>query len=357
MVDQEGGPSDPFDKVRLDDAFVEAASVIEPGHRQREQRARSRARGERRARRRASRRRRLRAVGRVLVPVLIVGVVAAGGVLWVRAVGEVDSVPAQQGQAADATTPGSVQLAGTVYSTGDCVIWDQDDVSGVETRRTDVVDCAEPHLFEVAGSVDVRDRFTATYPTDFEWDVVTEEVCGPMAETILGGPFDPRGRYFPTLIKPVPSSWSMGERIVWCGVGARHEVRPERDDLVAASTGKATAAGQALVHAAGTCLDGDGYTVPCVEPHRFEITGTVDLGPVTATVPPTDDDAAWVALVGDRCRSVGASYAGRQAIDDEGFGYLPLEPGSWSSGRRIVECVAGRWRDGSMIPSTGSVRD
>jgi hypothetical protein len=108
---------------------------------------------------------------------------------------------------------GEIALTDRSYERGDCVTWS---VDGVRPLRTPVVlDCAEPHRFEVSGSIEMPD---GEYPTADEWDDVLVSHCRELNESLYGGPIDPAGDVQPTSMQPQPEGWAMGDRTVYCGL-------------------------------------------------------------------------------------------------------------------------------------------
>jgi hypothetical protein len=368
------GPLDDDDRFaaafRAD--FVESAPVTEDDWKTRQREGKRAERRVRRHRRHAGRRR----IGSWLwssrTLALLVGVgallVVAAGVAGSGPLGELlspqddtDVVAAgseRPDEGASGTTPTTdYQLQGREYHIGDCVLWDQD-LEDDASRRTNVVPCDEPHLIEITGSHDVTGQFD-TYPTESQWDAVFEGDCAVLNERHLGGVLDPMGRYYSAGLRPTYDGWELGgDRQVWCGIGALPVDEPVADDHSAVKMGAATFANQAHVRSPGVCkLLDEHWPVPCTEPHHVEFTGTVDLTGRVELPPARDDDDGWAALIGQGCRDLAESYLGRPLADDLASGWMPIEPGSWTAGRRLVECMVGRSRADEWVILTGPLRE
>ena len=92
---------------------------------------------------------------------------------------------------------------------GTCLTWSRPDAAD-----TEVVDCAQPHLFEQAGSVTLAADMAL--PDDRQWRQLVNERCTPVVVDYLGGKFDPDGRFRVGALKPSPAKWADGDRGVRC---------------------------------------------------------------------------------------------------------------------------------------------
>jgi len=200
------------------------------------------------------------------------------------------------------STSTTIGLESRLYNVGDCVVWDFSAV-GSERRATHVVPCGQPHIIEIAGSVQVNGF--DHYPTDAEWRGFIEPNCRPVAEqALLHGPIDPIGRFGANGIYTLPDGWGQGDRTVWCGVEAKllHERAGDNDKEL--FTGEAERAHQAFDYPVGTCLalthDGG---VACSGPHAYEVIGKVDLSARTDPPPPPDQASAWDKLLNAPCQA------------------------------------------------------
>ncbi|MEZ5143756.1 MAG: septum formation family protein [Acidimicrobiales bacterium] len=263
------------------------------------------------------------------------------------------------------TTSTTYSLTRRGYQFGDCVRWDQDR-SGSSRRDTEVVPCDQPHLVEIGGSIDLNGRFDH-YPTEEEWSALYENDCAVFTTQLLGGPWDPSGRFQPAGLSPLPDSWAYGDRTLWCGMTLRNRsplpgedplaFRPDVPKWFPTVLGTVRSTAQALVRPPGTCVTDEAFSTPCTEPHTAEITGSLDLTGKVSVPPAGGDTAAWSALVGDACRAATVAYLQRALVPGESIYHYPISPESWAAGRRVVECAAGRKVGGAEQPMTGSLRD
>jgi hypothetical protein len=102
-----------------------------------------------------------------------------------------------------------------VFAIGDCLIWDQDAESAVFER----IDCADPHLAEVAGVLDL----SAVYPADAALPSVEELVaegaaaCPEIVVAYLGA--EPADDVEGGVVAPSEADWAAGVRTWFCTVG------------------------------------------------------------------------------------------------------------------------------------------
>jgi hypothetical protein len=249
------------------------------------------------------------------------------------------------------------------YVVGDCVTWDQVLNPLGEWEATSVVPCSRPHLFEVAGHVDLSAG--GDYPTDDGWrDMAHTGECLRLDEKLLTHPFDSHGRFILTVIRPTAGSWSMGRRKVWCGISARKETDHDDEDQpwkLVPLTGSARGQDQTRLNPVGTCLPRDPSTgktrppVPCGDPHSYEITGVVDIADRTAERPATTEE--WARAVSTDCRRLAQSYLGRAPDNRFRSVWFEIPVDSWAAGRRVAECgLAVYGPDGDRSAISGEAR-
>jgi Septum formation len=234
---------------------------------------------------------------------------------------------------------------------GTCLMWKRPDAAD-----TEVVDCAQPHLFEQAGSVTLATDMAL--PDDRQWRQIVNERCQPVVLQYLGGKFDPDGRYRVGALKPSPAKWAEGDRELRCGVQSA-----SRSGALLPLTGRAADSDQAAVNEAGTCLAIDGRTigdpVDCAGPHAVETVGIVDLaGKFPDAYPAVGDQDAYLQ---PECARIANEYAGSaQVISDKGLTVYwdNLTEESWNAGSRKVNCnLAALLPDRSgFAPVTGPAR-
>ncbi|WP_183176426.1 septum formation family protein [Amycolatopsis bartoniae] len=121
---------------------------------------------------------------------------------------------------------------------------------------------------------------------------------------------------------------------------------------------------KAAFHAnAGACLNwvqpdaSDIHTVPCAQPHLYEVTGVVSVGdkyPQGAPAPSVDE---WRDLAMGRCTDGAEKYLGKQLDPFGKFTVSALRPGTdeWADGDRDMRCVL-QWAapGGALQPVTGN---
>lgn len=231
----------------------------------------------------------------------------------------------------------------TSADAGQCVTWDPGN-DGLNTNFR-VVDCAEPHRFEVS----LRENLSA-YPTsefgpeaaqpDLQRQAqLTSELCTGPTQSYLMGKLDPEGRYSISPILPPPGYWAEGDRSMLCGVMA-----PDATGRAMETTGKAAEQDQSRVSAPDTCVHVEGNItaeVPCTEPHAWQVTATVNLGENFGTEvwPATDQQNEYLNTV---CTDAARDYLG----GDDALYYSTLAPfwttlqqESWDAGSRTVNCA------------------
>jgi putative regulator of septum formation len=289
-----------------------------------------------------------RLVAGVLVGALTMLVVALLDTMTgaqVPVLGSFAALPSQAGQ------QGLLEVASPPATPGTCLIWKRSDAS--DTRP---VDCAQTHLFEQAGTVQLADQ--KDLPDDGQWRQLVRERCDSVVHDYLGGKFDPDGRFRIGALKPSSAKWAQGDRELRCGLQSA-----SRSGALYPMTGRAAEQDQSAAHDPGTCLAIDGRTigdpVPCTEQHAVETVGVVDL-----TARFTDGFPAVEAqdeFLQGECTRIATGYAG----GDEVIGpkkltvyWDNLTDDSWKAGTRKVNCnLAALLPDRSgFAPVTGSVR-
>jgi hypothetical protein len=115
----------------------------------------------------------------------------------------------------------------------------------------------------------------------------------------------------------------------------------------------------------GTCLDWPNdapqnmHSVPCKEPHTFEVTGNVEIRsdyPASAEPP---NDQGWQQIVTEKCTDVGAKYLVGGKLDPYGkytVGALKPTAQQWREGDRKLRCGLQRVTPSGqrLLPTTGS---
>jgi hypothetical protein len=333
--------------IRLDDAFVRNARFKEGTARQRGRRQR---RDEKRQAKRARRQWRPR---RVLQPkdwILPLIVVVVGLYLFKLPPFRPTPRPSVP-EAGAVATPGettstTLELERRTYQPGDCVLWDQSN-DGPTSRFTQVVPCDQPHLIEITGRATAED--SPAFPPESEWNrqIATGE-CARQAREYLGSDLDPYGRFIVSALRPTHQGWNQGDRELWCGFEAASRAADDDPMVLDLFPGSVKSQPQAMLWATGSCLGGqpgtgtfDG-TVPCSDPHLYEIAGTVDAGPRFKT-PPAPGSSLWASRLGRDCEKVAKARFGRALPAGVGTAVFPIDPASWQTGRRTTECAVARF--------------
>lgn len=249
-----------------------------------------------------------------------------------------------------ARAAGAQPLRAPVHS---CLTWQQQDASDAR-----LVDCAQPHLFEVTATVDLDDFAVDTpFPDPVRWQELVTDRCTQRTAEALVNHFDPFGRFTVGAIKPSEDSWRRGDRTLRCGLQASG-----RSGMLFATTGSVLQQDQSDVHQPGTCLGNDGKAVgdpvDCADPHSVEIIGVVDLKNNFPDHYP--DEAAQDEFLDTECTRLAAEFAGGPSVVGDKkltLFWETLRPESWQAGSTRVDCRLGAFlpdRSG-FAPVTGSV--
>ncbi|MFZ0873281.1 MAG: septum formation family protein, partial [Pseudonocardiaceae bacterium] len=203
-----------------------------------------------------------------------------------------------------APTPSAQSLRAPVHT---CLTWQLPDAADATA-----VNCSQPHLFEVTGTLDLRDfDAQAPFPDPARWQQLVAQRCTQPTTQALADHFDPFGRFTVGAIKPSEAGWARGDRTLRCGVQAAG-----RTGTLFATLGNAQAQDQSDVHPPGTCLGNDGKAVgdpvDCAIPHAIEIVGVVDLKGAFAKGYP--DEAAQDRVLSTECTRLAKDFAGGPAV-------------------------------------------
>lgn len=257
----------------------------------------------------------------------------------------------------------------TDADTGDCVNWDQ---NGEVTTNFTVVDCAQPHRFEVSTREDLSQYPTSEFGPDApqpdrdRQSQLTSDLCAGPTMSYLDGRLDPQGRYSIAPILPPEAAWDAGDRIMLCGVAV-----PEGDGRYAEVSGRAAETDQSTAASVETCVRAEGdrvRNVGCDTPYSWVVTSTENLGE-------TFTDGAWPTL--EKQNEHLDAVCTRAAIDFMNGGEAPadgeedaalyqstltpfwttLPQESWNAGSRTVNCALTKARDDdSFADLRGDVR-
>lgn len=288
-----------------------------------------------------------RIVTAALVGALLMFAVAALDAVTGRTVPVLGTIAALPAPPQDA---GVTEPVAPPSTPGICLNWSRPDAADAA-----VVDCAQSHLFEQAGSVVLTDQ--TALPDDRKWRQLVTERCTPVVQKYLNGKFDPNGRYRIGALKPSPAKWEAGDRELRCGLQSS-----SRSGALYPMTGKAATSDQSDVQAPGTCLAIDGRSVgdpvDCSGPHAVETVGVVDLSEKFKTFPAVGDQDGYLQPT---CAQKAADYAGGPDVVAKKkltVYWDNLVEASWKAGSHKVNCnLAALLPDRSgFAPVTGSVR-
>lgn len=237
---------------------------------------------------------------------------------------------------------------------GSCLTWTKPDAADAKT-----VSCAQPHLFEVVGVVDISAQYPRGAPTPdlTTWRKIAQEHCAEPAKKYLGTPLDPFGKLTVGMLRPPEQEWAEGDRKLRCGVqwaGPGGELQT--------LTGPAAEEDQSMVWEPGKCLALMGKTVgdpvDCTGPHSYEIIATLDLTDrFDDGYPSESDQNTWLDV---ECNKAADEYTGGADLAEQGLivGWDVREQESWSVGSTKVNCKVGATlEDGSGLAVVkGSVK-
>jgi hypothetical protein len=249
---------------------------------------------------------------------------------------------------------GATEAVNPVYTSqaGDCLNWTRANLSDVRK-----VDCSAQHMFEVTGVADIGPAYgpQAPFPTDEQWQKISEEHCAKTSLDYLGGRFDPFGKYTVGPLNPGERLWADGQRTLRCGL----QVAGPAGGLLPAY-GSAKTQDQSDVYDPGVCLGitdarGVGDPIECAKPHAFEIVGVVTLP--AGDFPPVERQDE---VLSGECARIAAEYSG--GLDFRARGLVVTwdtrAPESWTAGSHRANCKVGAATDGTGLnPWDGSVRN
>jgi putative regulator of septum formation len=236
---------------------------------------------------------------------------------------------------------------------GTCLTWTRSDAGDLT-----MVDCGQPHLFEVTGAADISAQYPvgAPFPDETAWQKAADAGCTAGATSYLGK-LDPMGRYLVGALKPTSAQWNSGDRSLRCGLQ-----RSTPSGQLVPTTGTARGADQSNVYPAGTCLalvrKAAGGPVKCGDTHSYEIVGTVSLrGQFPDGYPPVGQQQT---ALGKLCQPLVASYTANANLGQYQLSatWDTISEASWAAGSYQVNCKIGALLpDGSGLgPVTNSVK-
>ncbi|WP_020668902.1 septum formation family protein [Amycolatopsis nigrescens] len=237
--------------------------------------------------------------------------------------------------------------------TGSCLTWAQPDAGDIHK-----VSCAEPHLSEVTGVVDIADRYPPGAPSpDLQlWREIANERCTDGTEAYLGKPLDPEGKLTISALRPGDDEWAAGDRqlrcvLQWAGPGGKLQTL----------TGPAAEQPQSNVWPTGSCLALTGKVpgdpIDCAQPHAYEMVAELDLKEKFSDYPDEDEQKAYLDT---ECNKALEEYTGGTDLAAQKviLAWDLRSQESWDAGSTTVNCKVGaKLEDGSgLAPVTGSVK-
>jgi hypothetical protein len=224
---------------------------------------------------------------------------------------------------------------------GDCLIWPEH-----QPDMARIVDCAQPHRFEIAEVVDVSGAYgpDAAPPTAAEIRELSRLRCQPAARSYLGPKYDPNSRFTISMLWHGERHWrETGGRLVLCGL---QETGAEGRQPT--FVGRVADQDQSKTWPAGTCIGIDAadhqptdLPVACTAPHAMEVTGTVDVGAQFPGGLPAEADQD--AFLRDGCVTATDAYLAPVALRATTLTVVfgTIRQPSWDAGSRQVACLVG----------------
>ena len=223
----------------------------------------------------------------------------------------------------------------------DCLSWPE-----YQPDMARIVDCSQPHRFEVAAVVDVSDQYgpDAAPPTTVEIQTLSQQRCHPAVQSYLGSKHDPNGRFVVSMLWHGDRNWrATGARLVLCGF---QQVGP--DGRQPMFVGRVADQDQSKTWPAGTCIGIDAAShlptdlpVDCTAPHAMEVTGTVDVGARFPGGLPAEADQD--AFIRDGCVKATDAYLAPVTLRETTLTvvFSTIQQASWDAGSRQVACLIG----------------
>lgn len=352
-----------FTSLRLDEAFIKAATRSEPAARHRAPTRPLPPRPARRPRfgRQTAWMRRHRGV--VIVGTIVVALIGIAAAEHIGPFARGSRTPASPASSLGTPSLGSprptsktsstaVQLADRFYNRGDCVRWAT--APTAQTVSTIVVPCSQPHLIEIVSEANIPASVSG-YPDDEEWINLAKVLCARSVTSYLGYRLDPAGRFQIQSIDPTLDGWDQDVRTLWCGIG----VGSSGGTISNLFTGVVRGQSQEFLYPIGTCLSaispgGPTSSISCIQPHSLEVAGNGSLASLSQL---PQGSSAFSEAVQSQCAVIAAQYVGGALSSKVQWGWLNLSQTNWDAGDRTVQCtVEAVDRSGSPTVSTGSLQ-
>lgn len=299
---------------------------------------------------------------RTALAAIIIGAVIAALVIFFRGgfsdVGDLGGTAIGDGNRPD-PNPFSESVA------GDCLNWPED-----EPGKPELVDCADPHRFEVAGALDTAllpgTEFgaEAPWPEPERFAAIRDDHCPVIVDDYLERPLDPQGRLAVGLMYPSAVQWGKGARELRCGIE-----EPGPDGTQLEFTGRAAEIDQGFTWPPGTCVGINQATrqptavaVDCTQPHSFQTTGLVNLSErfgAPDSDRPWPDEGAQNAYLQTLCpNQTDRFFGGEQQFADTTLNvqWSVVSEVSWLAGTRTAICYVALPDRGGFATLVGDAR-
>jgi hypothetical protein len=235
--------------------------------------------------------------------------------------------------AADATdAPTTVPPDAPRYTIGTCVDWDP--ATATDPARPGgfgVVACEQPHRGETVGPTAGSDTPGHLYPSSDALVALAAQSCTRQAQKYLGEELDDEGRFVVVAMPPSHDLWERGYRTLECVLASRSDAPSQL------LTGSSRGAPQWWTFVPGDCVAYQPEVtepmtlVPCDQPHRLEIAGSVVLDDPHYDL--TSDEAI------ETCFDIATDYLGH--FPDPPW-FAPMtgaRPSDWASGDHTAYCA------------------
>lgn len=100
-------------------------------------------------------------------------------------------------------------------SVGDCFKGPEASYVGIEVSDVDVVDCSEPHRYEIYAAKEMTNN---SFPGDNQAANMADDYCLSRFQSYVGLEYN-YSIYYISSVVPTSGSWSQGDRSIQCALG------------------------------------------------------------------------------------------------------------------------------------------
>ena len=100
-------------------------------------------------------------------------------------------------------------------SVGDCFNGPEASYAGTEVSDVDVVDCSEPHRYEIYAA---KEMTNSSYPGQSQAGAMADDFCLSRFQSYVGMEYT-YSIYYISSAFPTSGSWSQGDRSIQCALG------------------------------------------------------------------------------------------------------------------------------------------